>query len=108
MLARALSLLILACLAWPAGAQEPGDPRRGLAFAKEHCAECHAVEGKTAASPKAASFRDIANTPGMTGIALAAFLATPHKQMPDLVLKPEDRNDVIAYILSLRDRPPTP
>jgi mono/diheme cytochrome c family protein len=108
MSARALPLLMLALSALPAHAQETGDAARGLAYAKAHCAECHAVEGKTGASPRAASFRDIANTPGMTGIALAAFLGTPHKNMPDLILKPEDRNDVIAYILGLRDRPPTP
>ena len=30
------------------------------------------------------------------------FLQTPHATMPDLVLSPSDRSDLIAYILSLR------
>ena len=39
----------------------------------------------------------------MTGTALSVWLRTPHKSMPDLIIEPEDRNNVIAYIVSLRD-----
>ena len=87
-----------------AQAQEAGDPRRGLAFAQRVCAECHAVlpTQSTSPRPELATFATIANTPGMTGTALAVWLRTPHKSMPDLMLEPEDRNNVIAYIVSLR------
>jgi len=50
------------------------------------------------------AFRDIANTPGITAIALRAFLTSSHPRMPNLILTPEETGDVIAYILSLRDR----
>ena len=50
-----------------------------------------------------ATFKTIANTPGMTGTALAVWLRTPHKSMPNLIIEAEDRNNVIAYILSLGD-----
>jgi hypothetical protein len=53
----------------------------------------------------APDFRAIANTSGMTATALHAFLRTAHPKMPNLILTPEQSADVIAYILSLRDRP---
>ena len=86
-------------------AQE-GDPRRGLDYAKRICAECHAVlPSEPSARIDAPAFKVIANTPGMTGTALAVWLQTPHNSMLDLIIDTEDRNKVIAYIVSLRDPP---
>ena len=87
-----------------AAAREYGDPVRGLSFAKETCSECHAVRAEDLLSPvsEATSFEEVANTPGMTRIALTAFLQTPHATMPNLVIKPQDMDDVIAYILTLK------
>jgi hypothetical protein len=51
----------------------------------------------------APDFQAIANTPGMTGTALRAFLQTPHPKMPNLILTPEQSDDVIAFLLSQRD-----
>ena len=48
------------------------------------------------------AFRDVADTPGMTRTALRAFLLTSHPKMPNLILTPEQMDDVTAYILSLR------
>ena len=50
-----------------------------------------------------ATFKAIANTPGMTPTALAVWFQTSHPTMPNFILAPEDRDDVIAYIVSLRD-----
>jgi len=87
-------------------AQEAGDTARGLEYAQRHCAECHGVLPGDRESPRPliATFRTIANTPGMTGTALAVWLRTPHKNMPNLIVAAEDRADLIAYILSLRER----
>jgi hypothetical protein len=52
----------------------------------------------------APTFRAIANTPGMTALALTVFLRTPHRSMPNLVIADSDRDNVVAYILSLRDK----
>ena len=89
-----------------AQAQEPGDPRRGLEFAQRVCAACHAVLPSEKVSPRRelATFATIANTPGMTGTALAVWLQTPHKSMPNFVLELEDRNNLIAYIVSLLEK----
>jgi len=43
-------------------------------------------------------------TKGMTAMALRVFLTTSHPKMPNLILAPEQITDVIAYILSLRER----
>jgi hypothetical protein len=40
----------------------------------------------------------------MTALALNVFLRTPHRSMPNLVISDGDRDNVIAYILSLRDK----
>jgi mono/diheme cytochrome c family protein len=83
-------------------AQESGDPKHGLAVAKQICGLCHAVEKGTSPNPNAPDFATIAATPGMSAIALNVALRTSHQSMPNLVLAPDEHNDVVAYILSLR------
>jgi mono/diheme cytochrome c family protein len=102
----ARTLALVASLAVPATveAQELGDPGRGQLFAARICAECHAVLPADTLSPrdKALPFTAIADTPGMTAMALHVWFRTPHPNMPNLILKPDDADDVVAYILSLR------
>ena len=50
----------------------------------------------------APAFQEIASTPGMTAIALSAALSTSHRTMPNIMLEPDERTDIIAYILSLK------
>ena len=85
-------------------AQEIGQPSRGLASARQLCAECHAVNKEQAWSPNdnAPPFQAIASVPGMTAIALSAALNTPHRTMPNIVLAADEQADIIAYILSLK------
>ena len=42
----------------------------------------------------------------MTAAALKAALNTSHRTMPNLVVKDDDADSIIAYILSLSFRPP--
>jgi len=51
-----------------------------------------------------ADSQTIVNTSGITATALRAFLQTPNPKMPNLILNPEQSADVIAFVLSLRDR----
>lgn len=88
-----------------ASAQTIGDPLKGYAYARTHCAECHNVERGTrmpSPDPKAPTLQQVALTPGFTSTALAVFFRTPHATMPNLVIEGEERDDLIAYILSLR------
>jgi mono/diheme cytochrome c family protein len=85
-------------------AEEAGDPQLGLTYAVANCAEYHEVNGARDKSPNpsAPSFASVASTPGLNGRALAVWLQTSHPTMPNLVITREDREDVIAYIMSLR------
>jgi mono/diheme cytochrome c family protein len=100
------AIFILIAAATAGEAQERGDTRKGRSFARRVCAECHAVLPSKTISPnaKAPTFKAVANTPGMTATALAVWLRTSHPTMPNLIIDPEDMDDVIAYILSLRDK----
>ncbi len=87
-----------------AQAVELGDPRLGLAYARENCAECHRVEVGGAVSPSVTipSFESIANKLGMTALALNVWMQTPHPTMPNLVIPTKERDNLISYITSLR------
>ena len=85
-------------------AQE-SDVAAGHAFARNACQTCHAVEAEQRTPRRIVigpAFRDVANTSGMTATAIRVFLRTSHPKMPNLILTPEETEDVIAYILSLR------
>jgi mono/diheme cytochrome c family protein len=79
-------------------------PQEGARWANSVCGECHAVRAGQASSPngRAPTFVELANTPGMTTAALTVALTTPHAGMPMFVLTSEQRQDIIAYILSLK------
>ena len=84
-------------------AQEVGDLKEGLVAAQRVCAQCHATVPEQSRSPnsRAPRFPDLAATPGMTRTALLVALTTPHAGMPMFTLTGEQRDDIIAYILSL-------
>ena len=101
-----IAVIIITTLVSKIEAQELGDTALGLKFAKEVCAECHRVSSQESMSPNlsAASFKEIANTPGMTAQALFVWFRTPHPTMPNFKLEIQNEDDVIAYILSLKDK----
>lgn len=97
--------IALAFASLPAAADQLGTASEGQLYARAHCAECHAVEPMADdLSPNYAAprFVDIANTPGMTERALVVSLQTPHETMPDLIIPEQHRDDLIAYIMSLK------
>ena len=98
------TISFMAGLALSAEAQA-GDPGAGAAYAKQVCAQCHAIDQTgTSPEPTAPPFKDVANTPGMTGTALRVWLSTSHPTMPNIIVEPQDMDNVIAYILSLKDK----
>ena len=83
-----------------------GSVQEGRRLAREVCAECHAIDnaGGGSTDPNAPTFKVIANTPGMTSAALtSAGLQTTHMTMPNFVMKGDASQDIIAYILSLKE-----
>ena len=103
-----LGLFVAAALGAAAGAahaQETGSVRRGLKLARQMCSECHLVvkEAGRSTNPDAPTFATIAETNGLTGAALRSMLQTSHRTMPNIIIKGGDMNDIVAYILSLKD-----
>jgi mono/diheme cytochrome c family protein len=89
-----------------AQAQEMGDAKKGATLAESVCAACHAVAKGETRSPnaKAPTFTSVAATRGMTEMALRVWLQSPHPTMPNLMLGEDEKDDVIAYILSLKQK----
>ena len=100
-----LTIIVGAMLAAPnLQAEQLSDWQRGRLLARQVCAECHAVERNQFRSRNglAPSFTAVAATPGMSAMALNAFLHTSHRAMPDLVLNDDQVRGIVAYILSLK------
>jgi mono/diheme cytochrome c family protein len=101
----ALMVAVGALLGAPAFAQEIGSATRGWKLAIRTCAGCHWVRhsGKSG-SLRAPTLSAIANTTGMSGMALNVALLTSHRSMPNIVLNAPERADVIAFILTLKTK----
>jgi mono/diheme cytochrome c family protein len=104
---QAIAATALVALSFGGGdvwAQAAGDMAAGLAVARRVCSTCHAVGRGEARSPNSRSptFVELANTPGMTAMALTVALTTPHAGMPMFVPTADERENIIAYILSLK------
>ena len=81
-----------------------GDPEEGLTFARDVCADCHAVEASPTAMTTEAprSFIEIAKDAKMTETAIRVFLRTPHDRMPDFLLTGDQTDDLVAYFMELK------
>jgi mono/diheme cytochrome c family protein len=98
--------LIASAFASSAVAEESGNAKEGSVFAQAVCAECHSVRDGERASPnaQAPSFTSVANTRGMNAMTLRVWFQSPHPTMPNLKVSNQESDNVIAYILSLRQR----
>lgn len=87
-------------------AVDDGNAVLGRAYAERTCAACHAVDlgGMRSPDPRARPFDAIANTPGMTRTALNAWLNSSHTNMPDLIVEPENVDNLYAYLFTLKRR----
>jgi mono/diheme cytochrome c family protein len=95
-----VTLLAFSTAATHVHSQPAGDPKVGFALAQQVCSVRHAIEkGQVSPNSYAPTFMQLAAIPGMTSTALA--LTTTHAGMPMFRLTTEERQGVIAYILSL-------
>jgi mono/diheme cytochrome c family protein len=77
------------------------DAARGQGLAEQWCSQCHGVRPSQANS-EAPSFSAIAAEPSASQYALRTFLSVPHPTMPNFILKPDDIDDIVGYITSLK------
>ena len=99
-----VALIALLLAGGHASAQElPGDPEAGAEVARGVCAACHVVADDQMVDPGTGpSFFEVAEHPATTALSLRAFLQTPHATMPNLMLTPQETDDVISYLLTLK------
>jgi mono/diheme cytochrome c family protein len=88
----------------PVLSQELGSAKQGQQLAETVCAECHAVKPGAVRSPfdHAPTFQTIAQTPGMTPMAIRVWLRSAHHEMPNIMLAPDEIDNVIAYLQTLK------
>jgi mono/diheme cytochrome c family protein len=99
------AVLIAAFLALPVSAfGQPlaGNSLKGRQTATAICATCHQTNGRPP-DGAAPSFFDVANMPSTTALSLKVFLRTSHTQMPNLIISDSDTDDLIAYIIALKE-----
>ena len=114
-LARLVALAVLCAVAACTGPQPEiaaaspevlaADAPPGLVYAAQHCASCHAIRGDQVRSPhpRATPFRTLANTSGMTGYALTAWMRTSHPTMPNFVVESDRIEEVWDYMVTLKE-----
>jgi mono/diheme cytochrome c family protein len=88
------------------------DPSRGRAIADTWCSECHRISPDQPSGSRpghimpppvtAPSFMSVAARPGIDAAQLRAFMADLHPPMPTFRLSATEKEDVIAYILTLQ------
>lgn len=89
----------------PAQTTTASPSSRGLAFARAHCAGCHAVtEGRTSPNPESPPFEAIVNTPGLTAATLKPWLRDSHNfpGMMSFAIEADQIDDLAAYMLTLQ------
>lgn len=111
-LALLLASMIAACAAQaPADTGGPaaqrasaGEASRGLVYAEDACSSCHATAAGEMVSPNplAPPFAELASTPGMTNIALSAWIQSSHQNMPMLRVSQDHVDDLWAYLETLK------
>jgi cytochrome c len=81
------------------------DLQAGRELVRVHCSRCHAIDNQ-GSSPMAGAppFRDLKlRYPiGDLAEALAEGIATGHPQMPEFTFSPQEIDDLLAYLDSLR------
>ena len=75
----------------------------GHRLAEAWCQNCHAIEAAGAGTRGGApDFAAIANRSSTTALSLKVFFKTSHNRMPNLIIAPDQAEDLANYILSLK------
>lgn len=75
------------------------------------CSGCHAVKpGEISSNPMSPTFEMIANSPGLTGETLSAYLRDSHNypELMNFEVAEEDGDVLAAYIITLSSEEFTP
>ena len=81
------------------------DLAAGESLAEQWCSQCHGVRpGRLGPNLSAPTFPEMAAEPSITEYSLRALLRSPHDTMPQITFTPDQMDDIVGYILSLKPR----
>jgi len=101
MMGRLALIILMLTLPLSATAQSVGgNPLIGRQAAATLCVPCHQIDEARRDGPP--SFVDIALMPSTTALSLKVFLRSNHNEMPNLIIPDSETDDLIAYILTLK------
>ena len=96
-----LAAALSTALAAPTGVS--ADPVAGRNLVDKWCAECHGIRADRLSPNLAApTFPELAAEPSITEYSLRALLRSPHETMPHITFSPEEMDDIVDYIMSLK------
>jgi mono/diheme cytochrome c family protein len=111
-----LPSFLLALTACTAGSSIPAAPPvatskqappagRGLLFAQNHCASCHAIANGSSPNVNAPAFADVINDADLTNQTLTTWLRNSHNfpAIMNFEIAPENIDDLAAHMLTLKD-----
>ena len=99
-LAAALSIVLVP------DAGTAADLAAGKSLAEKRCAQCHGIRpDRLAPNLSAPTFPELAAEPSITEYSLRALLRAPHETMPQITFTPDEMDDIVGYIISLKSRP---
>jgi mono/diheme cytochrome c family protein len=103
-IACAIAALLFVRIHNAGGAKLPSDSATtGHRLAEAWCQNCHAIEASIAGTRGGApDFVAIANRSSTTALSLKVFFKTSHHRMPNLIIEPDQAEDLTNYILSLK------
>lgn len=105
-----LSSTILLLVSTGLGAEplETGDPQEGFVYAKEVCANCHAIiPNQSSPVREAPTFDEIAHRSGRSAKAVIERIEAEHPMMPNIPIERDELNDLAAYIVGSDDAAPS-
>ncbi len=81
---------------------------RGAAIAGQVCSQCHDIGGGRgpAIYAGAPAFKEVMARPGMTAEWLTEWMTSSHPSMPHYVFNTAETGDIVAFLMSLRERKP--
>lgn len=98
-----VGLAVALSIVFSAPADGSADPAAGQNLADKWCSECHGIRADRLSSNRAApTFPELAAEPSITEYSLRALLRSPHETMPHITFTPDQMDDIIEYIMSLK------
>ena len=104
-----LIIALASAAALAATSDGPGSPGYGRQLTEDICGECHRVSADRSAKPPpmqedlaAPDLTERMRAPGVNEMALRSYLQTSHPVMPNIRLTPEQADDIIAYLMTLK------